>query len=499
VTRIPLLVGTRVNFLDAPDGTVLLRPPPPATAIDDVRAAVRDALRFPLAGPPLEASVPRGGRATVVVEPATLPLPGVDHDPRRAALEAVLEALGRAGVPSERQTLLLAAGLARRPGRRQIDTFVSPELARRFHGRVVVHDAEADDLVAIGTSGNVELRANPALTEADVVVVVSAAETVVHGGPAALLAATSPVALRAAGAYSLLETGASQGWKLGVDVERALASRSAVIGVSLALNHPVLRGALQGYPHDREALDRLVSSWLGRAYGRLPSVVRRRIMRGLPVEVSTLGVFAGPPSVAHAEALLRATEARGVRLPEPVDAICIGIPDTTPWLPRERPNPVLAAALGLGYALRLWRDRFPVAEGGTAILAHRLHRRFAHPGQQPYRAFFTVLRDATDADALAEAEEAAGHDERALEAYRRGDACHPVLPYADWRGCRPAIDRLGAVLVAGSRDATVARTLGFVPTHGLRAALEMAEGRAGGPIRLAVLPSPPYPPLTVGS
>ncbi len=44
----------------------------------------------------------------------------------------------------------------------------------------------------------------------------------------------------------------------------------------------------------------------------------------------------------------------------------------------------------------------------------------------------------------------------------------------------------------------MARTLGFVPTHGLRAAMAMAEGRAGGPLRMAVLPSPPYVPVRVG-
>ena len=40
-------------------------------------------------------------------------------------------------------------------------------------------------------------------------------------------------------------------------------------------------------------------------------------------------------------------------------------------------------------------------------------------------------------------------------------------------------DRLGAVLVAGCRDAAAARQLGFVPTHGIGAALAMAHGRAG--------------------
>ena len=67
--RVPLLFGTRVTVVDAPDDAVVLRPPPPGDAVTDVRAAVRDALRFPLAGDPLEAVVTRGGRATIVVEP----------------------------------------------------------------------------------------------------------------------------------------------------------------------------------------------------------------------------------------------------------------------------------------------------------------------------------------------------------------------------------------------------------------------------------------------
>jgi hypothetical protein len=54
------------------------------------------------------------------------------------------------------------------------------------------------------------------------------------------------------------------------------------------------------------------------------------------------------------------------------------------------------------------------------------------------------------------------------------------------------------VIVAGCRDATAARQLGFVPTHGLGPALAMAHGRAGGPPRIGFLLSPPYYPLTVG-
>ena len=494
--RFPLLAGSRVIVVDPPEDAVVLRPPPPPDPIDDVAAGVRDALRFPLAGEPLDALVDRGGRATVLVEVPALPLPGVLRDPRQAAIEATVDALAAAGAPMERQTLLVTAGLARRPSQRDVETLVPPDFARRFHGRLRVHDAEAGELVDVGTSAGVRLCVHPCLLEADVVVTVTAAESVLHGGPATLLAATAAESQRLAGADSLLESAASDGWRLALALERALAARVPLVGVSLALDTPRLTGALHGYPHDADAAERLTRLPLRRLLTRLPGAIQRPALARVPRVLTASGVYAGPPSVAHAEALLRATEARAARLDEPLDAVCVGIPDVTPYLPRERPNPLLAAYLGLGLALRLWRESFPVVDGGTAVLVHGLGRRFAHPSQQPYRAFFNAVRDGRDPQVLAPAEQAAGRDARAITAYREGRACHPFLPFADWRGCEPALRRLGSVLVAGSRDATVARSLGFVPTHGLRAALAIARG--SGTRHIGFVPSPPYFPLRVG-
>ena len=59
---------------------------------------------------------------------------------------------------------------------------------------------------------------------------VTAAETVLHGGPAALLAACGRESLRAAGALSLLETSASQGWRLAVELERLPRERPPCAG-----------------------------------------------------------------------------------------------------------------------------------------------------------------------------------------------------------------------------------------------------------------------------
>ena len=234
-------------------------------------------------------------------------------------------------------------------------------------------------------------------------------------------------------------------------------------------------------------------------FGLLPGFARERTMRSFRRDLSAAAAFAGPPSVAHAEALLRAVEARSTPLEGRLDAICVGVPRTTPHLPRERPNPLLAAYLALGLALRLWRDSFPVADGGTLILLNRFRRHYAHPTQQPYRAVFQALRavGSRDPEELAQAERAAATDARAIAAYREGRTCHPLLPFADWAGCAPALSRLGSVIVAGCRDAVAARHLGFVPAASVGAALELARGRADGHARVGYLLAPPYFPLRV--
>jgi hypothetical protein len=496
VPRVPLLTGSRIVVVNAPEGSVLIAPPPPVEPIADVAAAVADALSFPLAGDPLPRLAVRGGRATIVVEPPSLPLPGAPRDPRQLAIAATVAAVERTGIPVERQTLLVAGGLARRSGRTELEQLVSPEFARRFRGRVVVHDAESPELVHLGDEGSVPLRVNPALVETDLVATVTAAETVLHGGPAALLSAAGSEALRAAGSYSLLETAASQGWRLAIALEKAVAARVATIGVSLALNNPSVAGALHGYPYDPEARERLLRLPGRRAFSALPGAIRHRILQRVPRHLTATAAFAGSPSVAHMEALLRAVESRSAEVERPLDTFVLGIPRMTQHLPREAPNPLLAAALGLGLALRLWRETSPVADGGTLILVHSFRRRFAHPTQTPYRAFFGALRTGVrEPDELADAERAAAADPRAIAAYRDGRSCHPLLPFADWAGCAPALSSLGAVLVAGCRDATAVRLLGFVPTHGIGAALAMARGRAPTGARTGFLLAPPYFPL----
>ena len=380
---------------------------------------------------------------TILVEPPALPIPASAHDPRQAAITSASDELARIGVPTERQTILVAGGLTRKPGRRTLESLVLPEHALRFRGELAVHDSEADDLVDVGVHDGVPISVNPALVETDAVVVVTAAETVLNGGPSALLAASAAETQRTAPAESLLETHNAPGWERALAVERAVGERVPLVGASLTLDLPRLSGALRGYPYEPAAVTRVARSRLARAFGLLPAAVRGRVLGSISIELTASAVFAGPPSTAHAEALVRSVDTESTLIEEPVDVICVGVPRTTQYLPRERPNALLSATLGLGYALRLWRDAPPVRDGGTAILVTPLRRRFAHPTQTPYRAFFQASRTSRDVRLLAEAERAAAADPRAIEAYRAGRTCHPRLPFADWDACQPVLDRLG--------------------------------------------------------
>jgi Lactate racemase N-terminal domain len=497
VPRVPLLSGTRLVVASAPPDARILRPPAPGRPTDTA-AATREALRFPLDGEPLEELAARARRVTIVVEPPALPIGSVLGDPRALAIAAVSETLEELGISTANQTLLVAGGLGRRASRPEIAALVTPDFRRRFHGTVAVHDAADPELAGV-PAGAPRVRLARELVETDLVVAVSSAETVLHGGPATLLAATDAETQRRATAESLLETGGSEGWRLATLVERALADRVPLFGVSLVLNHPQFAGVLRGYPYEPEAAERIARSPLRHAFRVAPEGVRRRVLRSLRGTRTTAAVLAGPPAVAHAEALLRTIELRRATLGEPLDALVISIPGTTPFLPHEQPNPLLAAYLGLAHALGLWRDAFPVHDGGIVILVHRFRRTFPRPTQQPYHVFFRSDPIARDPELLGAAEDAVAADAKAVEEYRAGHTVHPLLPFRDWEACLPALERLGAVYVAGARDAAAVRQLGFVPIGAIGAALQMARGQQGADARIGFLLAPPYFPIRVTS
>jgi hypothetical protein len=496
--RVPLHSGSRVPLVTLPDDAVLLGAPPPLDALADIRAAVAEAFRYPLAGRPLEALATRGGGATIVVQPPAVPLPTARNDGRRDVLAAVLGELSRAGVVRERTTLLVAGGLARRLGRRELETLLRPDQAREFRGSIVVHDCEADDLRPVVAGGH-RTRVHPALVDTDLIVTVGASESVLHGGTTALVDATVPGTMRAARTASLLEVKGATVLQIGAALEEELGRTVPIIGLSLVLDRPRTAGLYRGYPWRPESMEAVGRSPFRRLLNASPAVLRRRALAGAPREVDVIAALAGPPSVAHAEALVRGTAVRSVVVSQPFDTLVVPLPWEGLHLPREPLNPITAAALGMGHALRLWRNRPPLAEGGTVVLLHPFSRVMGHGPQAPYVALFAALRDGAAAvRGLGRLEAQAARDRRAVASYRSGGTPHPRLPFADWESCGATLERAGRVIVAGCRDAGAARALGLVPSHNTSTALAMAEGLAGPEARTGVILGPPYPAMIVG-
>src|SRR5262249_42492795 len=180
--------------------------------------------------------------------------------------------------------------------------------------------AERDD-------GSVRIR--PELLGTDLVVVVTAAESVVAGGTGALVGACDAATVRAAaGSDSLLEVSGSAGWELAVAIEAALSRRVPVV-----LDHPRMGGALRGYPDDDRVVARAARPDLRALFSLLPSAARRAALDRQDRRLDVTAAFAGPPSVAHAEALVRGVSLRGARLERPVDALVVGVPSFGPHLP----------------------------------------------------------------------------------------------------------------------------------------------------------------------
>ena len=69
-----------------------------------------------------------------------------------------MDELERLGISTGYQTFLVASGLSRRTSQRELEGLVTPELARRFHGNVVVYDVEDPELVALDDSSQPPLR-----------------------------------------------------------------------------------------------------------------------------------------------------------------------------------------------------------------------------------------------------------------------------------------------------------------------------------------------------
>ena len=193
------------------------------------RRAGRRARRaaVPARGQPLEALVTRGGRATIVVEPPALPLPGAPPTRGRTRSPPPSPSWSGSASRRERQTLLVASGLTRRPDRRELESLGrrrgSPPVPRQRGGARRRGPRTSSSWTC---PGPVPLRVNRALVETDLV----ADRDRRRDGAARRAGGTAQgvragVAARGRARTRCSRPAASQGWRLARAARAALRPR----------------------------------------------------------------------------------------------------------------------------------------------------------------------------------------------------------------------------------------------------------------------------------
>jgi nickel-dependent lactate racemase len=189
--RVDLAYGRHGTSVEVPDSADVILPVD-APPLADEDGAIRAALRSPESGVPLPSLVDGARRVAVVFPDLTRPMPN------RTVLPPLLDELARAGVTDDCVTLLCATGTHRQATEAEMAELIGAELVARY--RLVDHDAQSDEHIAVGEVDGIEVLLQREYVEADVRIVTGFVEphffAGFSGGPKAVcpgLAATATI------------------------------------------------------------------------------------------------------------------------------------------------------------------------------------------------------------------------------------------------------------------------------------------------------------------
>ena len=501
--RLPLLSGSRLPLVTVADDAVLLRPPPRARPAARRRGRGRRGASLPARRARRSRDlVTRGGRvddrrrATLAARPRARPSTRASRRSRPS-----IDELERLGMPAEQHTILVAGGLERRAGRRELERVLRPTEARDFRGTVVVHDAESPELRPLELDGRPR-GARPPRAARD--------------RPRRLRHGRRDVRARRRGgaARRVRGRGRSRRSRRRRPCSRRRSRRPARSPAGSQPRWPAHgrdgRLARARPPAPDRPLPRLPVARRRRRGARAarrcagsrtccPARCAARLLQRLGARATPSRVLAGPPAVAHAEALLRGVSLRGVPLAAQLDTIVVPLPWAVAPRParaaepdhrrgdRARPR---AAPLARRLAARRGRDDRPPPRPPAHVRAR--------PAGAVPRPLPRAPRRSRRRTQLAAA--------RARRRRRRRARSPPTGRGARRIRCCPTSTgpraprrsraRAACSSPAAATPARPARSGSSRPTASATA-LEMARGVAGGSHRLGVLLAPPYAPLIV--
>lgn len=503
----PLLVhaGTRFVLERFPLGSRVVYPPDSLPGLEDVDAAVHDALHNPRGHKPLPELLNPGMRLTIAFDDISLPLPPMrSPDIRQRVIEQVLELAARAGVDDV--ALVVANSLHRRMTPAEIKRAVGERVFRSFWpDRLTNHDAEDhDNLLHVGVTDHGEdVELNRRAATSDLLVYVNINLVAMDGGHKSVpVGLASYRSLRPhhnvatmLDSTSYMDPPSSALHSSATRMGRLLADHLDVFTVETTLNNDTFPRQL-GFLNTREWEWSLAdqASMLGvkRSLELLPRRARRRIFHRTAAPYRVTGVTAGETEAVHEHTLDNLHRQQLVEVDGQTDVLVVGVPYICPYNVNSIMNPILAYVTALGYFFNLYRGRPLVRPGGAMICYHPVPWEFHQVHHPSYVDFFEeVLAETTDPATIeAKYEKAYATDPWYIHLYRTSYAYHGVHPFYMWYWGAHALDHLGQVVWVGGHRPAVKR-MGFKAASSLGDALEMVTGTVGTSPSITYLHVPP--------
>jgi len=421
--------------------------------VDDLPAAVAQALAQPIGLPRLHRLVKPRGRVTIAFDDATVPSYGPI---RTIAIEAVLDELATAGVARAQVSLICANALHRKLRPAELARIIGADLVAEFGARVTCHDAEdSDGLVDLGRTPEhgYPVVVNRCVTESDLLVYVNAGHMRgFNGGWKSVCVGLSTY-------DSIRVTHTPDGMSMSVHGNRMHAVLDEMGGhLERRLGRPVFKIDTLGA--DPFTVTRVAAGSVAGARGAIVSGMQAMF----------------PP---------RRDQAR-----ERFDVIVYGVPDGSPYAVFSHVNPILTLiSSGLGYLGGLVEAAGK--PGCTVIMATPVPERWdrvAHPSYpEVWERVLGVTRDPYEIMRRYADDYARRPDY--VEAYRSRFGFHPVHAiFAVYPLKR--LSHVGRVIVASPRDPAIPRHLGFEVAGSVEEAVAAAETIHGADASIAYVTQP---------
>jgi lactate racemase len=477
-----------------PDRSRIIYPPEPIKPIDDVDAAIRNALLNPIDSDPLPALLFPGMKLTICFDDASLPMPKMRKpDNRQRVIEAVLDLVAAAGVDDVH--LIAALGLHRRMHEYELRHALGDRIFDAFYprGQLYQHDAEDPDMQAlIGETPQGEIvEINKRAAESDLIVYVNINSVSMDGGWKSTLTglATYRSLSHHHNAHTLQNTRSYMDqhkselhksvWRMG-KVMRENGPRIFQIETTLNTDtFPSPFDFLAKREWEWTAKDRATFVATKKSLDRVPRRMARKIFHGIESPHKMTSVQAGDVESVHKITTEMVFKQQLMEVQGQTDILTLGIPYVCPYNPESIMNPVLVMCMGLGYLFNMYRGKPLVREGGVVIMTHPTYPDF-HPVHHPsYIDFYEqVLPETNDPAEMKKYEQRFAEDEWYRHLYRTGYAYHGVHPFYAWYWGAHGLQHAGKVIIVGG-DVKAVRRLGFTPASTMNDAFEMASDVVG--------------------